>query len=81
MRDALKEFFKFCMENLRDFPIISSILIFILLVYLVVDIFPRVYKKDNDSSLYSYYNKLGVVVFFIVFCVIMLLIQLTRIIF
>ncbi len=75
MKDLIKELLHF----LGGYPILTSIALLVISRYLIFDVLPKAYKQDNNESLYSYYNKLGVTLVLIFFSLLFLIIQLSKI--
>ena len=77
MRDFLKSIVKFIIELFENFPILTGILVLLILIYSIKYALPKAYKSDKQN-LYSYYNRLGLVMFSIFFCSTIFVIQLFR---
>lgn len=75
MKDLLKDLLHF----LDRHPILTSIILFALSIYLIVYVLPKVYKQGKEKTLYSYSNELAITVVSIFFSVLFLIIQLFRV--
>jgi len=75
VKDLIKELLHF----LGEYPILTSIPLLALSVYLIFDVLPKTYRRDSYESLYSYYNKLGVTLVLIFFSLLFLIIQLSKV--
>lgn len=75
----MKDLIKNLLHLLGEYPILTSIALFSLSVYLIFDVLPKTYKQDSYESLYSYYNKLGVILVLTFFSLLFLIIQLSKI--
>ena len=73
MKELLRDFFQYCFDILKNYPILTGILILIACVYLIGVALPKAYG-GNREYLYPYYSKLGLVIALIFFLLLMLLV-------
>ncbi len=78
MRDILGNIIKFCLELFKMFPILTGILSLFIAIYFIKYELPKAYKND-ESGLYVYYNRLGLILVAIFISVSLFFIQLFRI--
>tara|TARA_R110001583_G_scaffold193397_1_gene361845 strand:- start:272 stop:511 length:240 start_codon:yes stop_codon:yes gene_type:complete len=78
MREFLKDILKLLLELFEQFPIITGILSLFITIYCIKYSLPKAYREDK-TSLYVYYNKLGLIIVATLFSSIIFFIQLFRI--
>ena len=78
MRDLLKSIAKFFFELLDNFPYFTGIFSLLIIIYCLKYSLPKAYNGDK-KSLYVYWNRLGLIIVLIFFCIMIFFMQLFRV--
>jgi len=79
MRDILRDIIGFFFELFDLFPTLTGIISLFIAIYFIIYLLPKAYNKDN-TRLYEYYNRLGLILVVIFISTLLFFIQLFRII-